>query len=445
MTKLILSRKIELVKQKDIHPFHMPGHKGTAAHPVQGRLDVTELPGLDNLHRPRGVIAAAQRQVAGIYQVPHTYFLVNGSSVGIMAAMAALLAPQEKVLVERCCHKAVISGLVHTGAVPVFLDQEYCPKLRAWLPPTVSTVAKSLAAHQVTAAIFTNPSYMGLAPDIGQLACLCRQYGVKLIVDEAHGAHLAFGRRLGLPVSAVAAGADVVVQSPHKTLGALTQAAWAHVIAPDLAGEFQCSLNTFHTTSPSYLLLASLEHAALEASSHGHVRLARLKQQVEQIREICCLHGLESWRNESRDWTKLVLEQRLGADRILRQAGIFHEMNLDGNMLFLLTMTDACYHQAIDALISQLPFLARLAKVKRPVPTHPPLPVVDCSPREAWYKPGRLVPITRAVNHISRQMVAPYPPGTVVVAPGQKIDAGLADYLAWLYDRRVVPGWIEVI
>lgn len=444
MINPILSWKLAKVKGQNFHRFHMPGHKGIAW-PVSGRYDVTELPGLDNLHSPRGVIAAAQRQVAGIYQVPHTYFLVNGSSVGIMAALAALTRPNDKVMVERCCHKAVISGLIHSGAVPVFLEQEFCPKSRTWLPPTAPTVAKSLAAHQFKAAIFTNPSYMGLAPDIIKLVGLCRQHGVKVIVDEAHGAHLAFGRRLGLPPSGVEAGADVVVQSPHKTLRALTQAAWAHVLAPGLAGEFQRTLNSFHTTSPSYLLLASLEQAALEAAARGPQLLARVKRLALSIGASCRRLGLECWPVRHRDWTKLVLEQRLGAEKYLRRRGFYHELTLNGNMLFMLTMADACRPQSVAALACQLPALARLPLLSWSETMRPPLPVVSCAPREVWFKSGRLVPVAATAGHVARQMVAPYPPGTVVVAPGQKIDARLADYLAWLHGRRVIPGWIEVI
>ncbi len=445
MNKGILRRKLEEVVRADKHRFHMPGHKGRMHWPVSGEKDVTELPGLDNLHRPSGTLAASQSRVAAIYQVARSFFLVNGSSVGIMAAMATALAPGEKVLIERTCHKAVISGLVHSGAMPVFVEQEFCQDRQAWLPPTVQAVKDGLAAQGIKAAVFTNPCYMGLVPDMDSIAGLCRKAAVPLIVDEAHGAHLKFGRKVGLPPSAIDAGADIVVQSPHKTLNAMTQAAWAHVLTPDLAEEFQRNLNTFHTTSPSYILLASLEQAALEVEAWGEVSLNRLAKLSRRLRNSLSRVGLRPWDSRGTDWTKVVFRQPLGAKRYLQGKGIYHEAVFHGNMLFMLTMSDAWDCSSLRFLIGQLPGLAKLPPVVRK-PLHvPPLPEVEHAPRDVWKREGTKVAIAKAGGRIARQIVAPYPPGTMVVVPGQKISGELSDYLVWLHSRGVIPDWIEVL
>ncbi len=445
MNKGILRRKLEEVVKANRHRFHVPGHKGRMSWPVPGTLDLTELPGLDNLHNPTGVLAASQSRIAGIYQATNTFFLVNGSSVGIMAAMVSLLAPGERVLVERTCHKAVISGLVHSGAVPVFVEQEFCRHRLAWLPPTVQSVKKKLAAQRIKAAIFTNPCYFGLVPDIVSISRVCRDYGVALIVDEAHGAHLRFGRDAGMPPSGIEAAADIIVQSPHKTLGAMTQAAWAHVLDPDVAEEFQRNLNLFHTTSPSYLLLASLEQAALDAEARGAQWFQRLAVANKLLRNRCLQLGVDLWDCQGTDWTKVVFKGRLGAERLLRQKGIYHEITLNGNILFVLTMSDALCLRSLEFLLNQLPSFAKLPPVIRRLPVLPPLPIMEYTPAEVWKKKGERVNISNAQGRIARQTIAPYPPGALVMVPGQKISGELEEYLVWLYNRRVIPGWIEVL
>lgn len=440
-----LKARLKNLATHDKHPFHMPGHKGKFPSLI-GKFDATELPGLDNLHNPEGVLARIQDRVADIYQAGKTYFLVNGSSVGLMSAMVAALKPGDLVLVQRSSHKAVLAGLIHSGAMPVWIEQTYCPLRRHWLPPEPEQIKDLLAVYPVRAAIFTNPDYYGLVPDICALTRMCHAAKVMVLVDEAHGAHLAFGGELGLPVSAIEAGADIVVQSPHKTLPALTQAAWMHLNNLELAEGMQQTLNIFHTTSPSYLLLASLEFAGNYAAAYGKGLLRRLVQPVKLLELKSRQLNLAVWPRSGKDWTKLVLPNRQGLTKLLRDRGIFPELVQGRNVLFMLTMADALDYSGIAALAQILPEIGQLPEFDKADETStPPLPEQACSPREAWIHKGERVHITNALGRISRHVIAPYPPGTMIVAPGQRLGKEQVEYLQMLHAGKVVPEWIEVI
>lgn len=441
-----LNDLMKLLSKADRFPFHMPGHKGRFPS-IFGCFDPTELPGLDNLHCPVGVLARAQERVGDIYQTGKTYFLVNGSSVGIMAAMATVAKPGTLILVQRTCHKAVLAGLIHSGAMPVWVEQDYCQDRQHWLPPSKDQIQQLLAANPIRAAIFTNPDYYGLAPDIAGITKVCQDANIPVLVDEAHGAHLAFGQALGLPVSGVEAKADIVIQSPHKTLPALTQSAWMHLNNLDLSEGLQETLNLFQTTSPSYLLMASLEHAAAHAEKLASSLLKRLNLLAKILEHRGRALGFKIWpRSQFRDWTKFVLPRRKGMGDVLKGRGIYPEMIQGNKVLLMLTMADALDCSGIAYLNRLMPELAALPELDEPqIELCPPLPPQACTPREAWMRKGEKIPVAKALGRIVRQVAAPYPPGTMILAPGQRLDQNNISYLKWLQAGKVIPEWIEVI
>lgn len=440
-----LARRLTRLARLDRFPFHMPGHKNRFSQLVP-KFDATELPGLDNLHNPQAAIMRAQARVAETYGVARTFFLVNGSSVGLMAAIASVVGPGEKILVPRASHKSVVAGLIHSGAVPVWLEQDYCIPEQRWLPPTADQVAKLIAGHSLKGALFTNPDYFGFVPDIATLTRLCHSAGVAVIADEAHGAHLKFGGAVNLPVSAEDAACDIIVQSPHKTLPALTQAAWLHLNDGGLAAEIQHWLNLFHTTSPSYLLLASLEFAGEYARNHAERLLKRLARLEKALSLQCRALNLQVFSGAApRDWTKFTLPARLGMEKLLRRAGVYPELVQGNKVLLMLTLADAYDDAGIRALCRLLPRLAALSAVRRPPLAIPPLPVQEVSPREAWQRGGKRVGFRDARGRIARQVIAPYPPGTLVIVPGQRLTGEHVDFLEELHARKVISRWIEVI
>ena len=440
-----LRKRMEQLACRDKFPFHMPGHKGRFPSLI-GNFDPTELPGLDNLHCSRDVLRRAQYRVADIYGAAKTYFLVNGSSVGIMAAIVTLARPGDCVLVPRNSHKSVLAGLIHSGAMPLWIEQPLCPRLSHWLPPAVDEVKRLITAYSVRAAVFTNPDYYGLAPDIAGLAAVCRGEKIAVIVDEAHGAHLTWGQDLGLPKSAVTAGCSVVVQSPHKTLPALTQAAWMHITDLGLAEGLQETLNLFQTTSPSYLLLSSLEFAGAWANSHGAAMLRRLNMLVAALRLRSRQLDLELCPpTYNRDWTKFLLPNRRGLVQLLHSQGIYPELIQTDKVLFMLTMADALDPKGVAALYRLLPLIAALPPSPGVEVTPPPMPRQEITPREAWLRPGEMVPLHKARGRIARQVLAPYPPGTMVIGPGQRLEQEHVQYLQKLHAKKVISQWLEVI
>ncbi len=440
-----LALQLKRLSQVDKFPFHMPGHKNEFPE-LFGQFDPTELPGLDNLHSPQDIIKKAQARVADIYGVAKTYFLVNGSSVGLMAGLASVARPGDCVLVPRNCHKAVVAGFIHSGAMPLWLEPEFSSVVGHWHPPSAKQVAEMLAVHPIRAAIFTNPDYYGLAPDIKAIAQLCHQAGIRVLVDEAHGAHLRFGEGLALPKSAVCTECDIIVQSPHKTLPALTQSAWMHVAQPGLAEVVQDNLNLFHTTSPSYLLLASLEYAGAFAKAHGFVLFRHLRVWAKMLELRSRQLGSSVFpHNKRRDWTKFTLVNKMGMEDMLARAGIFPELVQGDKALFMLTMADAVNTAGLQALYEILPKVANLPELPVAKVSPPPVAWQECPPREAWLRKGQRVPLTEALGRISRQIIAPYPPGTMVVAPGQRLTKDVVQYLAELAAGKVISQWIEVI
>lgn len=274
--------------------FHVPAHAGqlwaNGQNPILDqpyRYDLTELDGLDVLSEPSGCLLEAQRQVANLFGAAHSFFLVNGASAGLLAAMLTALRPGDKVLLPRNVHRSVVSGLVLSGAEPVWFLPERLPEWGLWGAVSIDRVRRLLDMHpDLRALVVTSPTYEGLGSDILALLQLCREHDVYLIVDEAHGSLWPFSDRL--PVSAVQAGADVVIHSIHKSGGCLTQGALAHLPPGSLIDPeaFQQALNMVQTTSPSYLLMADLERTChFLASEVGKARLHVLFGHIDAIRQ----------------------------------------------------------------------------------------------------------------------------------------------------------------
>lgn len=243
------------------YPFHMPGHKrqrreGFLQEPF--RMDITEITGFDNLHHPEGILRENQEYAASLYGTRKTYFLVNGSTAGILAAVSASVSRGGRLLMARNCHKAVYHGACLRGLDTVYLypSWEKIYGLNGGISP--EEVEKALEENRdIEAVLLTSPSYDGMISDIERIAKIVHRRDLPLVVDEAHGAHLPFWK--GAPNSALYLGADIVIQSLHKTLPALTQTAVLHVCSEraDLTA-LERFLGIYQTSSPSYVFLSSM-------------------------------------------------------------------------------------------------------------------------------------------------------------------------------------------
>jgi arginine/lysine/ornithine decarboxylase len=262
----------------EVIAFHTPGHKQGAGMESEFRvlvghgalrMDLTELDELDDLHHPEGVIAEAQTLAAEAFGAEATYFLVNGATAGIHAMVGAVCNPGDALIVPADAHPAVAGGMTLAGARPVFLSVP--PDHDGHLAPAVTpeAVAAALSAHpEARAVLVTSPTPFGVCADLAAIAQLCHALGKPLLVDESHGAHFHFHR--GLPPSAMACGADMAVQATHETLPALAQAAMLHMRGERVSRpRVRNVLQLIQSSSPNYLLMASLDTARRQMAVNG--------------------------------------------------------------------------------------------------------------------------------------------------------------------------------
>ena len=349
-----LEKYFQHYNEKNLLPLHMPGHQrktemGTA---LPYAYDYTEVEELDNLHAPEGILQEAMNRTAAYYGCSDCFYLVNGSSSGLQAGIFALLEEGDEVVVARNCHRSVFYALSLRKAKIHFLLPEFWEDFSCFGSVSLKEVERLISAFPKTKAlIFTSPSYEGVVSDVEGIARLCHENGLSLLVDEAHGAHFSPKKGASFPESAVSLGADLVVQSPHKTLCSLTQSAWILGNGERYSREkLSFYLSVFQTTSPSYPLMLSLEKATTLLEREGEALFAHWKEVMESFREKAKTLSYFSflWEKEeacfAMDCSKIFLralgipELRLGRDlaKLLREDyGIESEMHSGENLLLM--------------------------------------------------------------------------------------------------------------
>ena len=292
-----LYRKLENYGKSDYYPFHMPGHKrnpesSAAAFPFE--RDITEIYGFDNLHYAEGIIKEAQEHTAQIYGTKRCFFSVNGSTAALLAAVSAAVGKGGRILMARNCHKAVYHALYLRELEPVYIYPHEDSRLGINGGISPSRVERYLEEHQdVQAVLITSPTYDGVVSDVKNIAHAAHKFGIPLIVDEAHGAHFHFSKYF--PTSAAELGADLVIQSFHKTLPSLTQTAVLHVCSDRVDLEkIKRFMGIYQTSSPSYILMASIDACIDTMTAEGHEMfreftkmLERTRKRLSQCRYIC--------------------------------------------------------------------------------------------------------------------------------------------------------------
>lgn len=311
-----LNQKLIQYCQSDIYPFHMPGHKQTAfPFPNPYSIDITEIDGFDNLHHAEDILKETQERAAALYGAKRSFYLVNGSTCGVLAAICAATRKRDKVLVARNCHKAVyhalfLNELQTEYLYPVLTNNDLQGQI------TVEQVEEALYHNpDITAVIITSPTYEGIVSDVAGIAETAHAHGVPLIVDEAHGAHIGFGA--GFPENAVKLGADAVIMSLHKTLPSFTQTALLHINSNRIAQEqVESYLDIFETSSPSYLLMAGMDACIRLLQEEGKVLFTRYRALLDQfyrdISDLELLHVMSEkdlGKEEAYDWddSKIVI------------------------------------------------------------------------------------------------------------------------------------------
>ena len=430
--------------------FHTPGHKqGLGAHLLLKELLTTEglrrevslMEELDDLHDPQTCIKEAQNLAAKLWNADEAFFIVNGTTSAVQAMIMSTLNPGDLVLVPRNAHRCVMSGLILSGARPVYLMPEFDEKIGISLNLTVETVKSAIERYpQAKALIIVSPNYYGVAANLPIISKLLHERGMLLLVDEAHGAHLRFNDKL--PTSAIDAGADLSAQSTHKILGSLTQTSMLMLKSKLIDSErVKRVVSLLQSTSPNYLLLASLDIARLQMQEEGKQLIKKAINLSQQLRsKINKIDGLKTFQKIDGfdlDLTKITVNvSELGlsgieAEKILRyEYKIQCELSDVNNLLFLITFadTDITIARLIDAL-QNLPKHKQNNSIKNDFSFKIPHSELKLTPREAFYAPTISVNLHDAVNKICAEEITFYPPGIPFLYPGELITDKIVNYI----------------
>ena len=441
---------LEEYSRTGAYPFHMPGHKRTSwwtdARLPYG-IDITEITGFDDLHHPCGIIRGCMERAAALYGSESSYILVNGSTCGILAAVSSVVHRGDSVIAARNCHKAVYNAcaLSELNVRYIYPDADPVGVCKSITPESVCAALSECPSAK--AVIVTSPTYEGVISDIKGIAAVCRSCGAALIVDAAHGAHLPFCTfgEIGDPVRG---GADIVIESLHKTLPALTQTAVAHINGGLVSRErFEKYLGVFETSSPSYVLLASVGECLAFLENRGSAfeeyekRLGEFSERIGGLRSLRVLcHGGDGGHGFfSFDKGKLVISTaRAGITGVELARRLRGEYSLELEMsypTYALAMTSVCDGE--DAFVRLADALLEIDKTlapSEPIPFPPQLPRPKCvrmTNAELDALPD--TELTRSIaakgRYISRRCIYAYPPGIPVVLPGEIIGAEEFDYI----------------
>lgn len=452
---------------KDMSDYHTPGHKqgkGISKEFLElvgdniFKMDLTEIPNIDNLYTAETVIKESQELTAEAYGSDNCFFLVNGSTVGNNVMIMTVCSPGEKIIIPRNIHKSVMSAIILSGAIPIYIPAIWDEELGFSHGIDIEILESTLQEHSdAKAVMLVNPTYYGTTIDIQKVVNLVHNYNIPILVDEAHGPHFRFHPEL--PMSAVQAGADMVIQSTHKILSSLSQSSWLHINNERInVKRAKCFLQMLQSTSPSYILLTSLDVARKQMVTEGQDLLEKTIKLAEYARyELNKIPGVKCFGKEKVgklgihafdptklviDFTELCISGFKALDIMNYNHNIQSEMATVYNVLELVTIAND--KRDLDRLIEAARDIATNVNYKKDlnygekVPVIPIKPKLVLSPREAFYAETENIPFKETLGRISSEIVSPYPPGIPVLAPGEEITAETLDYLQIMKDYGAV-------
>lgn len=430
----------------------MPGNKGGIGFlrdefgkrfaEKMGYLDITEVEPLDNLHCPEGIIKEAQELLAETYNVKKGYFLVNGSSSGNLSAIFSAFKEGDEVLIERNCHKSIYNGAILRKLKVIYIEPVIDNENGLFLPPDEINIYKAIKACDNTKGIIlTYPNYFGVTYDIEDILKNMKLKGIKTIIDCAHGAHFGFESRLPKSIVSIA---DYVVLSAHKTLPALTQGAYLLVNNDDNMVEFY--LKCFMTTSPSYLIMASLDYARYYLNNYaqqdyGHLidTAEKWKEKINKLGKVNIV-GKEHINKEKYDVDLsryiMILPKGYSGHKLLeylRRIKIQAEMSFSrGIVLILSTFNKEEDFEKIYNAVLSLKIEDIAAEIEGTY--YAEIPMKKFEPFEVFEAEGYFVDIEKCEGQVAKEAIIPYPPGIPIVCPGEIISKNalriIKDYIA---------------
>ncbi|ARF17546.1 aminotransferase class I/II-fold pyridoxal phosphate-dependent enzyme [Sporosarcina ureae] len=431
--------------------FHVPGHKGGALSDLPTAVrqalayDLTELAGLDDLHEATGAIKEAEDKLACLYGSERSFFLVNGSTVGNLAMLYATVQPGDLVMVQRNAHKSIFNALELTGANPVFLSPDWDEQTQTAGTVSLKTVKEALTQYpDVKAAIFTTPTYYGIVNrDLRQIIEVCRSRNIPVLIDEAHGAH--FIVHDAFPKSALELGADLVVQSAHKTLPAMTMASFLHIRSKFIRTERVAHyLQMLQSSSPSYLMMASLDDARYYAETYNEKDYESFQvyrnNLIQGLYNTPCVEVIET-----DDQLKLLVRATGHSGYVLQEAleqqGIYPELADLYQVLLVLPLVKARDEVCIDDVANKFKNAMDCLAEKEITSVRVNNYLSNSAPSTVVYTATQLhtmdkewVSMQSATGKVAAEAIIPYPPGIPLLCAGECINQ---DHIKQIYDLLV--------
>ncbi|MBS3994182.1 MAG: aminotransferase class I/II-fold pyridoxal phosphate-dependent enzyme [Alkaliphilus sp.] len=446
---------------KNVVPFDVPGHKhGVGISEMADyfgstmlELDVNAMKCLDNICNPIGVIKEAENLAADAYYADHGFFLVNGTTAGVQTMIMSVCQPGDKIILPRNSHKSAITAIILSGAIPVYIQPEVNEDLGIAMGISIESVERAVGRHPEAKAIFlVNPTYYGAITNVKAVVKIAHKYGMAVLVDEAHGAHMNFHPEL--PQDAIELGADMCAVSTHKTGGSLTQSSLL-LLREGIVDvkTVRTTMNLTQTTSASYLLMASIDLARKQLATRGEEMLTEVLRLSRWAREeINKIDGLYAFGKElvgmpgvfDFDETKLGVNVRnIGLtgfevyDLLRDEHNIQTELGDMYNVLAIISLGDTI--ESLTTLVNALKEIAVKHRRNEEIKLTKGIlknPDIIISPRDAYYSEKKIVRLEDAVGEISGESIMAYPPGIPVVTPGERISKEMIEYIKVLKEEK---------
>ena len=449
---------LEKFSRQRVVPFDVPGHKRGRGNPELAKLlgekcvsmDVNSMKPLDNLCHPVSVIRDAEKLAADAFGAESAFLMVGGTTSAVQSMVMSVVKAGEKIILPRNVHRSVMGALVLCGAVPVYVNPETDARLGIPLGMSLKQLERTIeCTPDAKAILVNNPTYYGICSDLRSIVKLAHEHNMLVIADEAHGTHFYFGE--GLPVSAMAAGADMAAVSMHKSGGSLTQSSLLLAGSRINGDHVRQIINLTQTTSASYLLLSSLDISRRNLALRGKEAFAQVIELAdyasEEINDVggWYAYGKELVNGDSIfdfDRTKLsvyTLDVGLAGievyDILRDEYDIQIEFGDLGNILAYLSIGDR--KRDVERLVSAMSEIRRLYEKDRTgmMENEYISPVVAVTPQYAFYSPKQSLPLEETAGRICSEFVMCYPPGIPILAPGERVTSKILDYIRYAKEK----------
>ena len=449
---------LEKFRKMRVVPFDVPGHKRGRGNPELVDFlgekcvstDVNSMKPLDNLCHPVSVIRDAEKLAADAFGAENAFLMVGGTTSAVQSMVMSALKSGEKIILPRNVHKSVMGALVLCGAVPVYVDPECDARLGIPLGMSLAALEKTIEkTPDAKAVLVNNPTYYGICSDIKSIAALAHKHGMLCLADEAHGTHFYFGENM--PVSAMAAGADLASVSMHKSGGSLTQSSFL-LCGPSMNAEHvRQIINLTQTTSGSYLLMVSLDISRKNLALHGKEIFRKVvdlttyaREEINQIGDYYAYGGelINGDTVYDFDTTKLAvntLDVGLAGIEVYDILRDYYDIQTEfgdlGNLLAYVSVGDR--ERDLERLVAALADIRRRYKRDKATLMRQEYisPQVVAGPQEAFYADKKAMPLEESVGRICAEFVMCYPPGIPILAPGEMITDDVVQYILYAKEK----------